>query len=774
MKSTFLPLCCSALLLLSSCGGKGSSSDSFLSSESEESVSISDPYKVNYSKEEVYALLQEVSNGLNYTLEFEEGNQIYQEVHTKEYSYSDYTGMGYIALPSYEGNGKLFYKYVMNNLDGSPDIRQALGYQSEENGDYLPVTTPEEADPISLLISDLSSFSIDDIEESQKCYVTSSRDAIAVFASVMGVSYYQDLIAKITFVKEGDGLRFTFYPTFAEGYEVIDGMSGLFRNIGTSVETSLENYLSSYSLPEEAGSPISSAVNGNHFTVKGLVSRTFIGQSTLMIEESKLLRGPNATQVEKRYATATSWEKRLIEKGEEGNAVFSYVNAHNEVTHVDLETPYDAYLKNPSSYFDSKAFRATEKEGVYRYYGYNSRFLIKSLVQYDLGVLETVEVTIQNGTVTSLSARTPTYYDSYDNPYYTSANVNFLSLEDAPTLSSLSPISETEEISTVLGLFDGSTSFAAVSLLNGNSAYATYFTVKDGIFLQKVREHDTSLGTDANMIDTYTGYQVTASGAVPFEVIWNKDEKGNRTTGVAKASKETLTGKSMKDVIGFTASPNVFAKNDNGQIEVRPTVDGLGEGIFGGGLEDYIIPASFRLSLDSDNHPISISYEFQTGEGYYVGKEQILFSSWGSAELPSSIDFSSIGIWNAPSSWEEELTEEQYTILTDMFGASFMEGLPFLFAPEIEGSWQLSDDTPEGYHRIHMFSFKEDCPAEYTTGFYKTYAERYAAYLESLGFSISTDNAWGLPAYAKDEWHVRITYVTDGQIDFFIFDNELK
>ena len=783
MKHQFLPLCCGALLLLASCGPKTSaehpSQDSLLSGDSSLDSSLSegsfsDPYKVDYSKQDVYDALEKISNGLNYTLEFEMGDQYYQEIHTVDYSSSEYTGMGYIALPSYDGQGRVFYKYVTNNADGSPDIKQALAYQPEAGGDYVPVKTAEEADPIALLISDLSSFGIDDIEEAQKCYVTSSRDAITVFASMMGVSDYQDLIAKITFQLEKEGLRFTFYPTFGEGYEVVDGITGLFHHIGTSVEPALEAFLESFSWNEPSGNLVSSAVNNNSFTVKGVVSRTYIGKETLLLEESRLLRGAESTLIEKRYAGTSSWEKRLIEKGENGDALWSYVNPQNEVTRVSLGQSYDDYLKNPVSYFEGDAFRKGEKADGYRYVGYQSRYLVKSLVQYDLGVLESVEVKIKDGKVASLSARTPTYYDSFGNPFYTSANVDFLAFESAPSLSSLPALSETEHIANVLSLFDGSTSFAATSLLNGNLTYAKSYVVKGDIFLEKETGHDTSIGAGGDYVDFYSGFQVTSAGAVPFSVDWTLDEKGNRVQGTAKACKDTLAGVKMNDIIGFVASPNVFYEDASGNIAVRPTVDGLGQGIFGGRFEDYIIPSSFSLSLDAKGQPASLSYEFQMGEGYYVGKEKVLFSSWGTASLPESIDFSSIGVWNAPESWEEELRSDQYQILTDMFGASFMEGLPFLYAPEIEGSWQLTDDTPEGYHRIHIFSFKEDCPEEYTEGFYKTYAESYASYLETLGFVVSSDNAWGLPAYAKGEWHIRITYATDAQIDLFVFDNELQ
>ena len=187
-----------------------------------------------------------------------------------------------------------------------------------------------------------------------------------------------------------------------------------------------------------------------------------------------------------------------------------------------------------------------------------------------------------------------------------------------------------------------------------------------------------------------------------------------------------------------------------------------------------MIPESFRLNVSSEGKPTSISYNFEMGDGFYIGKETIEFSLWGNATLPSNIDFSNIGAWKQPANWKEELTSENYQILVDMFGEEFVLGLPYLYSNKIEGSWRLSDDTPEGYKRIHIYSFKEECPSSFTKNYYEEYYNEFINYLQELGYQKSTDNNWGIEAWAKGEHHIRVGYVADQQIDLFVFDNDLK
>lgn len=52
---------------------------------------------------------------------------------------------------------------------------------------------------------------------------------------------------------------------------------------------------------------------------------------------------------------------------------------------------------------------------------------------------------------------------------------------------------------------------------------------------------------------------------------------------------------------------------------------------------------------------------------------------------------------------------------------------------------------------------------------YPNYAMAYAAYLEELGYVISSDNPWGLQAYTKGDIHIRIVY-NISQVDLFIFN----
>ena len=786
-KKALLALAFAGLLTLAGCGGP---EDPSASSGSPDSTGTdtstpqpgvqpvdpdADPWGLGYTARDVYDAIADISSNLCYAFEFEIDGDTYQEIHTSEYSYSNLTDAGYLALPHYADSSKsLYYQYAFD-VSGNVVPGRALNYLDDATGEYVGIETAADADCLSLICSPLSSFALTDIKSYQKGYVTDSADLILILSTFMGVSAYQSAIASITFQMEEDGLTFTFQPNFLDGYEMIDGLGGTFSKIGSARYTPLENFLSSYSLPEAMPATGSSFLSQSTLSLDSLTTRVYEKEGIATLETTSYARSTTGAFTSKRYGNPPTLHEKLYSKAPEGSANWDYVSMDNEVRSVDLGVAFDSFLRDPWKYFEPAAFRATEKANVYRYYGYQGRWLINAFCQYDVGLMETLEVTLGNdGSIVSMYGRTPTLIDSAGNGYYTQATVNFVAPRSLPTLSRLEATSETEEIAGVLALMDGSIPFHASLSVNGLSAYSTEVTVADGIYLQMVNEHDTDPGADGAMIQTYTGYEVTATGATPFAVEFTVDPETYETSGTAKASDNALAGVTMKDLIGFTGSPAVFEKDDKGAIKVRPLVDSLASGIMAGTFADYIIPDSFRLTLSSTGKPLSISYYFSMDDGFYAGKEEILFSSFGTATLPENIDFSNIGTWNAPTKWGEELKASQYKILCDMFGKDWVDTLPYLYDRQIAGGWQLTDDTPEGYSRIHLFNMKEDASPDFEKNHYEVFAKAYAAMLEDLGYEVSSDNAWGMPAYTDGVHFIRITYLADSQVDFFIFDKNLK
>lgn len=725
---------------------------------------------LDYDAGDIWNMLNDIATGGNYTLEYQHANQTYREFYTPDYAYFEGSRMGYVGLPDYQNQEeKLFYKCVIQN--GNVEIYQALGYRESENvKDYTPIRSHTGLDYMYLLVSGLADVGLEDIQYYQRGYYTENIDLITILANVMGYGGSAGLIGKITFEVIDHSLRFVFYPNFLEGYEVIDGVNGTFKNIGSTRYEILENYLASFEFPKNTmHASMLEDFTSERVSLHAKVTRIWSNQPTDELEDTEYDYANNMAYLSTYYGTSSYGKlqypsQKRYEKGQNGNAYLTYIDVNNNVKKVDTGTSYQALFTSPKTYFEPLAFWPTAKENVYRYYGYNARWLVESLAHYDIGITESVEVTIKDGKVNKILAKTPVYYDSYGHTYYTQAEVEVVPTRLFSDLEPFVASDKQDEILTTLSLLDGSTKFKADIIANGNREHAKTIYVVDNILLMEENGYDTSEGADGTMIKSYYGYEKVAEGVVPFKVKLTEDDAGN-VTGQAKASDDLMIGSTFKEVIGMVAAPEIFEKDATGNIVVRSMVGKLGEGVLSGTYGDYIIPQSFRLETDAEGIPLSITYNFEIGDGFSLGEETIEFSEWGSAELPTHIDFENIGLWNAPTNWKEEFAPEFYEEVVNMFGEEYVLEIPYIFSRELYGSWFLNNTCVDGYSYIHFVSMKDGLKDDV----YPNYAMAYAAYLEELGYVISSDNPWGLQAYTKGDIHIRIVY-NISQVDLFIFN----
>ena len=763
----------SCAMIVAGCGKEETSGTSSATSSDATSL-ISVDYTLDYTADDVWNMIQKIGNDGNYTLQYDYRGKTFSEYYTTDYAYYEMSEMGYVGLSDYGDSSKnLFYKYVIGD-DGSVELKQALAYLDSDTQQYVPIRSRTGTDYMYLFVSGDAAVSKEDLVLYQDGYYSDNQDLIVILANLMGYGGSVDLISKITFQIQDQALKFTFYPTFEEGYEVIDGVSGTFTNIGTTSYEKLESFISSYRLPEKQISDEMARVFQNQVVSTDVkVTRVWSNKAADELEDKKIDLSSDRAYLSTYYGNASYGKLKypvgsLYEKGENANAYWTYIDTTNQLRKVDTGVAYEKMFTFPTTYFEPASFRASENGNIYKYYGYNARWLTKSLSQYDLGVTESVEITLENGAITRIVSKTPEYYDSYGNSYYTQAVIDVVVSRSLPTFTSLTPSSANEEIANVFSLLDGTTSFKADIITNKNREHRTTMTVSDNILLLEKNGYDMDEGADDNMIKTYAGYEWTSQGLVPFKVDLTEDDQGN-ITGVAKACDDTRVGETLRDAIGCVAETAVFEKNSAGQIVARETVDHLGDGVLSGTYGDYIVASSFKLSLDLDGKPLSISYAFMMDEGFFIGEELIEFSEWGTATLPSHIDFSSIGIWNAPTSWKEELNEKDYAEVVGVFSEEYVGNIPYMFRRELYGSWTINNTSVSGYSYLHFFSMKHMCSYSFDSDYYPEYALAYANYLESLGYIRSNDNPWGLEAFTKGDVHIRITYNSE-QIDLFIFD----
>ena len=455
---------------------------------------------------------------------------------------------------------------------------------------------------------------------------------------------------------------------------------------------------------------------------------------------------------------------KMYEKSDSGDALLKYLDVNNEVVTVNTGSKFDKLFEAPSKYFEGLAFRSAGTQ-KYTYYGYNARWLVKSLSTYDLGVTLSCEVTVTNGKITRIEAVTPTYF--YDGiGFSTKAEIDVVSPRTIKEIESYGPNSNAATINNVLSLFNGETSFDAKIISDRDRTHTKNITVADDVFLVSEQGYDTDDGATEELVTLYNGYKDVGTGMIPFKV----DMTFERDSGVAVANAEKLEGVTMADMIGFSISADVL-NYTWGRITVKDYVANVGEGVLGGRYDENIIPSSFKLEVDMDGYPMSISYKYEMDNGYYLGEEQIEFSNWGTAKLPSHIDFSNIGTWEAPTSWATELREDLYADMVNTFGQEYVDNIPYLYAEELIESWDIENSSAgigHGVAFLHIYSHEINTKDGVKNNFYENYAKAYADLLLKEGFVETVIPDWGnFGCFKKDDVHIRITYNAE-IVDIFV------
>ena len=740
-----------------------------------------DIWNLGYTAQDIFDTLKNAADKGNYTIEYSyyasNGNVTkFYEYYTENYAFFTATEVGYVGLPDYQNpEDKLFYIYELDR-NGNIDLKQSLTYSDTTTGEIIPIRSTENLDYLKMFNSDLANIDVCDILPYQKGYYTDNEDLILILVNLLGYSGSINLVDKITFQLEEEGLRFTLVPNFAEGYEIIDGKNALIKNIGSTSYEKLENYVSNYQLPSHTLSDaISELFTADVVSLSAKVSRLWTNAPAAELQETKLDVSDDKAYYSKLYGDPyygklTNPVNKLFVKGDNGNAFHSYVSVNNEVVSEDSGILFDEMFTPIASYYEANAFRSND--GInYSYYGYKSRQLIKALANYDLGVIETITLKVVDNKVTQIVATTPYYSDLSGNYFCTQAVIKVDEPRTIPEISVYEPSSDTTAIEETLNYFDGNTSFKADFISDGDETHKTTITVSDNILLIEENTYDTSMGAMQDLIKKYYGYHQTSEGLVPFTVSLNEDENGV-TTGVATANDEILEGKTLKDAIGMSASPLVFAKDNEGKIVINNYVDKISEGFLDTYYADGIVPSTFEMNVDENNYAKSIYYNYEMDNGYYLGEEEVRFSEWGTASLPSHIDFSNIGLWSEPTSWKDELSADAYEVLVSVFGEEYVSKIQYMFRKELYGSWQVDYDEDVGGEYLHLFSHEVDCAYEINSTYYKEFATEYANNLLAAGFYETSENPWGLSCFHHDETNINIRIVYNEElVDLFIFRN---
>lgn len=764
VKPIFLVL--ASLFLTVSCGKSDKPTDSI-------STGIPVDWTLPYTANDVYSMIMEMARGSNYTLTYQYEKKPYYIYINEDYAYYTSSRSGYVEIEDCQNNQEtLLYTFTESN--SKIKLEKALSYTL--NGDTFPLRDAEELNYMALFLDEAADVELEDFETAQKGILSRNEDCKTIFANLMG---YGDSAGYIDYVffqlnETKDELTFVFYPNFEPGSEEIDGVRGTLSKVGTTAYEPVKQFMDSYHLPEEKLPASALSVLDSSFSRDIKVTRHWSDIPTTQLETKEVDLSEDKARVSVYYGTADFGKLQspvvtnYVKKGE--NAFLTYIDTDNTIQEVDTGVTFDSKFVSPKEKLELAAFRKTGTD-TYSYFGYQARQYSSLFGLYDIGVTESVTITLANGVLSKVVCKTPVFEDSYGRTYYTQVVVDFVSDRSIESLTSYTPNSDSARISSILSLFDGNTSFNAKIYTNGYKDEFTNMTVDNGIILYENCTFDSITEDPTDLISVYSGYQETSTGVQPFEVIIEEDEDWNVIGKYAKASDYEEEGKTLKDVIGFSASVDVMEINSvSGELVFKKNVDHLETGVLAGYYKEHIVPESFKINLDASNKPISLTYNYMMDNGFYLGKEIIEFSDWGTATLPSDIDFSDIGEFAEPTTWIDDMTPSDYADFQEVFTDEYIARIPYLYRKELKGTWQVSSsDRPDGYCYTHIFTMEMDAKGEVPDGYYPQFAKDYENYLISLGYEKSRDNAWGLEAYSLGDIHIRIINNLE-QVDLFIFE----
>ena len=225
MKKSSKLLVVSLAMLLASCGDPSSSlpSSSVNGSQdvsvnpdtSNSETSFEDP-SPDYKAEDVFNLIKKAAESTNFTISETVSvgetatTKTYLTEYTDKYIYYDYADAGYLALPSYDGEGTILYNFSGKT---APVVENAVSYTNPETKEVLPVKDTKTLNP---LVDALKKLQASDIQLNYNYYYSKNATLIEAFAYLVGANSLTGSMAAVKFALNDakDELEFAFVPNF--------------------------------------------------------------------------------------------------------------------------------------------------------------------------------------------------------------------------------------------------------------------------------------------------------------------------------------------------------------------------------------------------------------------------------------------------------------------------------------------------------------------------------------------------------------------------------
>lgn len=783
MKKSSKLLVVSLAMLLASCGDpssslpgssvNGSQDVSVSPDTSESGSSFVDP-SPDYEAEDVFNLIKQAAESTNFTISEKVSvgetatTKTYLTEYTDKYIYYDYADAGYLALPSYDGEGTILYNF---SGKAAPVVENAVSYTNPETKETLPIKDTKTLNPLVDALK--KGLQASDIQLNYNYYYSKNTTLIQAFAYLVGATSLAGSMAAVKFSLNDakDELEFAFSPNFLgsdDDTATIDSLHAYMKLVGGTKETTLDSFIASYALPAKTLDDTLLASLGDTGAYTAKVIYSYEGQEADVVEqEDQVVYTPTERQIRRKTKGVESTTFSSLKKGENGNAFDTYLSAENKVVSTDTGKKWEEEVLTPSSVLEKASFRTTEGSDVYTYFGYKGRKLVNDIANFDVGEVKLVELTVSEGKIASLHAKTPIRKDTYGKTMYFDVTVTF---QETAQLKEIKAAEDEQmemkkALGTVYNTFGLMNTFTAtIQTDTSSNNYKTTITAfkhdtsssnysVDTILFDE-ESVDTSEGSAGDPVHIRYGYyrkshSYSSDTVIPFKV--GED-------GVAYSSSATFQTKSFGTLLNMDVSPLLFnqVKKDEttskNVYQLREEVKDISSHILGGDNVKNIIPSSLKLTTatgkTSDGYGLvfldRIEYEFN-GEDIYKGKEHVQFSKWNETNAPTDVDFSSLTDWVEPKTWKDG-AKEVYTTLASSFGEDAASQLPFLYNKEIEGNWGIDgyyDEYPKyGYAynwvKLYNTTFAAASSLEDDT-VSATYMSQFIERLTENGFVLKTE-----------------------------------
>lgn len=766
-KKVILPLFLAAAVL-ASCGNGDVSSSGSEGGDSSSSGSISQGSGSESQgggetddKEDlgaIMALIDEAKAGSNYSYGLYDGETVSGKiVLTKDYIYDTTSDSASIALDSYEGEGKFLYSLV-HGSEGY-EVRNALTYE-DSTGKARPYAATSELDYLRLLEVEGVDWSEDAFFYQSGSYLSEDEDIIAIFANMFGLSTQVPGIFRVALsLVDGDSVKVSFAPSFTEGsdIELIDGTVGIIEEVGTSSESKMEDFLLSWSLPEEhLTEGMLSPVAGNLVSYEANVSvylddviydvpSDILATYDIAGEERSITDRRGEVPVESRY-----------QADGEGMLEEVYLGPDNLLHHVSSTESYASSVPDFLSLLEGKAFRKTGTN-EYRYFGYRYDEIATKIGGSEIGMGVVIEMTAsldEEGKLAHIEAISRDVQIG-DGIFHYEMSIDFLEGEPLAEVAPYKDGSDDESIGLAFEDLDETGGYKLVATKKDDESFPRAVTVADDIVLYDIASTDTAPGGDYGIIHTYSGYVFANDKVSPFVVDDTEDGL------VARLTDEGVGALSLADYLPVKGiDPRALAFDGTGEhIVPKAGIKGFKDHLFLGPNGQYIVDST--LSFDYRDGKVQ-GYTYGT-DGFGEEKVEITYG----ATLPSDIDFSAIrGSFERPTTWskgEPDVYEKLVGI--EWVGEEWADKIPYLYDSYLSGWWDLSDTDP--LVSFEIFNDRDLVGSEKS----QEYAEAYKALLVEEGFVYGDiSKSWGKAGYGI---HIEILYSESSMFSLRIWNESM-